>query len=302
MKDLISIIVPFLNSEKTLDKCIKSILNQTVDNYEIILIDNSSTDKSKNIATSYSQKYNFIKYYNIKKRSVSAARNKGLSEAKGNLICFVDSDDYISKKYLEIMYKELINNDLVICNFTSNSSKVNDKIDYVKKIDNNNIFNLILKDKKIRGYVWNKLFKKEIIEKNNIKFNENLVIGEDIDFVFHYLRYCNNISFINSNLYYYNLNSNNTVNNIDNYKYALDGWINLFDNYKKYNKDYKNMDLINYFYLKKYYEIKYYDKKIKKSNKMYFSDKYNLNYKVKLFIYKYFTPLVIISKKIRRNI
>ena len=62
MKDLISIIVPFLNSEKTLDKCIKSILNQTVDNYEIILIDNSSTDKSKNIATSYSQKYNFIKY------------------------------------------------------------------------------------------------------------------------------------------------------------------------------------------------------------------------------------------------
>ena len=78
MKDLISIIVPFLNSEKTLDKCIKSILNQTVDNYEIILIDNSSTDKSKNTATSYSKKYNFIKYYNIKKRSVSAARNKGL--------------------------------------------------------------------------------------------------------------------------------------------------------------------------------------------------------------------------------
>ena len=137
MKDLISIIVPFLNSEKTLDKCIKSILNQTVDNYEIILIDNSSTDKSKNIATSYSKKYNFIKYYNIKKRSVSAARNKGLSEAKGNLICFVDSDDYISEKYLEIMHRELMNNDLVICNFTSNNSKVNDKIETAKeKADN----------------------------------------------------------------------------------------------------------------------------------------------------------------------
>ena len=302
MKDLISIIVPFLNSEKTLDICLKSILNQTINNYEIILIDNNSTDNSKDIAISYSKRYNFIKYYNIQKRSVSIARNKGLNEAKGNIICFIDSDDVISKDYLKIMYKNLINNDMVICSFTNNKNKLNAKIKYIKKIDNNKIFNLILKDKKIRGYVWNKMFKKEIIKKYNILFKEKLIIGEDIDFVFNYLLHCNNITFVNSNLYYYNLNNTNTVNNVDNYKYALEGWINLFNKYKKYKYDDTNMDLINYFYLKKYFEIKYYNKNIKKSNEIYFSKKLNLNYKIKLFIYKNLTPVIIILKKLRRKL
>lgn len=302
MKDLISVIIPFFNSEKTLDTCIKSILKQTINNYEIILIDNNSTDKSKEIALSYSKQYKSIKYYNIKKQSVSAARNKGLNESKGNIVCFVDSDDFISKEYLGIMYENLNNNDIVICNFTSNKNKLNDKIKYIKKIDSKKIFNLILKDTKVRGYVWNKIFRKNLIEKNNIYFNENLIIGEDIDFVFNYLCHCNNITFVNSKLYYYNISNNNTVNNINNYKYALEGWLNLFNKYKKNNNDDTNMDIINYFYLKKYYEIKYYNNSIKRSNKIYFSNKLNLNYKTKLFIYKNLTPLIIILKKLRRKL
>lgn len=302
MNDLISIIIPFLNSEKTLNRCIESILNQTINNYEIILIDNNSTDSSKNIALTYSKKYKFIHCYNIKDRNVSLARNKGLSEAKGNIICFIDSDDIINKNYLKIMYDNFKNNDLVICNFTSNKYMLNDKIKYIKEIDKNDAFNLILKNKNIRGYVWNKLFKKDIIKNNNIIFNKNLKIGEDIEFVFNYLKFSKNIVFINSNLYYYNMNENNSVNNVDNYKYALYCWANLFNQYKNYNSHYKNLDLINYFYLKKYYELKYYDKNIKINNTLYFSNKLNLNYKFKLFLYKNLTPIIILLKEVRNKI
>lgn len=299
MKDLISIIIPFFNSASTLDSCIKSVLSQSIDNYEILLIDNSSTDNSKKIAIFYSEKYKFIHYYNIKNRNVSLARNTGLKNANGNIICFVDSDDIIHKNYLKIMYENFKNNDLVICSFTTSKYKLNDRIKYTNKFNNKESFKLILKNKKIRGYVWNKLFKKDIIRENNIIFNDKLRIGEDIDFVFDYLRCCNDVVYVNSNLYYYNMNSSNTVNNINNYKYALESWISLFNKYKIYNNDYDCMDLINYFYLKKYYELKYYKKDIKKSNEIYFSNRIKLNYKIKLFIYKNLTFVIIFLKKVR---
>ena len=299
MKDFISIIVPFLNSEKTLEKCIKSILNQTINNYEIILVDNDSIDLSKNIALYYSQKYNFIHYYNIHHKNVGLARNFGLKKSKGNIICFVDSDDIISNNYLKLMYENYKDNDLVICNFTSNKHKLENKIKYKKKINTQEAFEAILQDKKVRGYVWNKLFRKEILENKNINFNCNLIIGEDVDFVFEYLKYCNNTTFINGKLYYYNRRKDNTVNNINNYKYALKSYENLFNKYKNYNKNYKNMNFINYLYLKKYYELKYYKKNTIKSNKTYFSNNQKFLYNLKLFIYKTFIPLIILLKKVR---
>lgn len=302
MKDLISIIIPFYNSGTTLKNCIESILNQTINNYEIILINNSSNDSSTQIAIDYSNKYKFIHYYNIKERNVSTARNTGLANSNGNIICFIDSDDLVHKNYLKIMYNNFKSNDLIICNYSTKIFLLNDKIKKNKVLNKTNCFNSILKNKKIKGYVWNKFFKKEIIDNNNITFNNKLKIGEDTEFVFNYLKFCKKIVFIDSKLYYYNNSENNTVNNVNNYENVLYCLDHIYHEYKKYNCDKNNLQLINYYYLKKYYEIKYYNKNFNNYKNIYFSNKLKFNYKFKLFLYKNFTQTIIIIKKVRNKI
>lgn len=301
MKNLISIIIPFFNSENTIEKCIDSILNQTQKNFEIILVDNCSTDLSKKLIDKYLKKYKFIKYYNIKKQNTSLARNKGLKEANGNLICFVDSDDQIHKDYLKELCSNLNDADINICSFTTKKTKLGSYTKKIPVIDCKNIYNFILSNKNIQGYVWNKIFKIDIIRNNNILFNENLKIGEDIDFLSEYLKYCNKISYTNRKLYYYNRCSSNTVNNINNFKYTLDSWKNIFNKFSCLNCD-KNLQLINYYYLKKYYEIKYYEPDFKLEEKLQYPHKLNLFLSFKLFLYKYFTNIIVLTKKVRDRI
>ncbi len=302
MKDLISIIIPFYNSESTLKKCIEAILNQTINNYEIMLINNSSDDLSTQIAIDYSNKYKFIHYYNIKERNISTARNIGLVNSNGNIICFIDSDDIVHKNYLKIMYNNFKDNDLIICNYSKKEFSLNDKIKKIKILSKSECFYSILRNKKIKGYVWNKLFKKEIIYNNNITFNNKLKMGEDTEFVFNYLKFCKKIVFIDSKLYYYYNRGNNTVNNINNYENALRCWDHLYQEYKRYNCDKNSLELINYYYLKKFYEIKYYSKNFNNYKKIYFSNKLKFSYKLKLFLYKNFTQIIIMAKKVRNKI
>ena len=98
MNDLISIIVPIYNVEEYLDKCIESIIAQSYSKLEIILIDDGSTDKSKDICDQYLKEDNRVKVFDILNSGQSVARNIGLKEAKGDYILFIDSDDYISDK------------------------------------------------------------------------------------------------------------------------------------------------------------------------------------------------------------
>lgn len=299
MKRLISIIVPFYNSESTLKNCIESILKQTINNFELILIDNNSSDHSTNIALSYSKKFDFIYYYNINEKNVSKARNIGLSRAKGNYICFVDSDDIIDVNYLKILYENIKRHDMSICSFTRKKFLLNSKIKKNTKITKTQIYNYILKNRRISGYVWNKCFKKNIIDKYKIKFNTKLKIGEDIDFVFEYIKHCKRINFIDANLYYYSLNKNGAVCNKENYKYALNSWENMYKKYKSLNYDEKNLNLIAYFYFKKFYETKYFEKTIKLNNEIILLNNKNINYMIRLFLYKNFTFVIIILKKAR---
>ena len=298
MKNLISVIIPVYNSEKTLDKCINSILNQTYNNYEIILVNNSSTDSSKEIINKFIKNYKSIKYFNINEQSVGKARNKGLSVANGEFICFIDSDDIVHKNYLKTLIDNINKHDMSICAFTNNIKKMTDSNKSITHLNQSQALEHILNNRKIQGYVWNKLFKSNIIKNNNLQFNETLKIGEDIDFVFEYLKYCKNIIYVNKKLYYYNKNTNNTVTNIENYKFCLASWENMFKKYRTLKK-YKSMDLINYYYLKKCYEMSYYNLNINTNNKLYFSNKFNLTFKLRLFLYKNFTSIIILAKKVR---
>lgn len=214
MKDLVSIIVPVHNSEKYIEKCLNSIINQTYKNIEIIVIENGSTDNSLEILKDYKDK---IKLEILKEPGLSKARNKGLELSNGEYIAFVDSDDTIEPTMIE----ELINNlkenksDLSCCDINEIHEKTNKKIkrneypreSITKEEINNNYI-------KFNFAIWNKLYKKEIIGKYKIEFPLNLKY-EDIPFVLLYLSKCNKISKVNKYLYNYLIHSESEQTTVD---------------------------------------------------------------------------------------
>ena len=118
-RPIISIIVPVYNTGKYLEKCLESIISQSLTNFEVICIDDGSTDNSYDILTTYKEKYNNFKIIYQENQGVAIARNNGLKYANGDYIIFIDSDDFITNDYLEKLYNESIitNADVVICNF-----------------------------------------------------------------------------------------------------------------------------------------------------------------------------------------
>lgn len=199
---LISIIIPVYNSEKTLNRCVNSILNQTFMDWELLLVDDGSTDKSGKICDQYALKDFRIQVFHKKNGGVSSARNTGLDYAIGSWITFVDSDDFIDATFLDTLIR-LQSSDLCISGiqFINNETillppEENIKIENVAELDN-------LLNKLYFTAPWGKVYKNEIIQKNNIRFNINLKIGEDTDFVLKYLLYINDIRLISKPLYHF---------------------------------------------------------------------------------------------------
>lgn len=189
-KGLVSIIIPVYNAQEYLDDCIKSVLGQTYKNFEVILIDDGSLDKSLKICNGYSEWDNRIIVIHKENGGVSSARNMGLDVAKGDYILFVDSDDYIAEDYIE----SHINFDAdVVVSGTEKSGA------YLK--------NEILKNEgEFVGFggPWKKLYKKELI--SNTRFREEIKIGEDIIFNLEILKKTENIYYITYDGYHIRYN------------------------------------------------------------------------------------------------
>lgn len=215
---MISIIMPIYNTEKYLDECLQSILNQTYQKFEVICVNDGSSDNSLKILEKYAQNDTRFKIINHKKnKGVSRARNRGLKEAKSEYITFIDSDDKVAPTYLETLAKYRDKADCVEVNFQLLfSNDINEQ----SKSDNNHIHfkNKFSPLKETKSYkitpltickttpsLWNKLFKKEIIKKYKIKFPPKH-IDEDAYFTYCYLIHCKNIYYINDELYFYRKN------------------------------------------------------------------------------------------------
>lgn len=208
--ELISVIIPVYNSERYLSRAIKSVLNQTYKNYEIILIDDGSTDSSIRICDKFSKEDSRIRVIHQKNKGVSAARNTGIKIANGNYIAFLDADDEITTEALELMHNEMLNNevDLVITNYTkilNNGKKIlnnyNDRGKYKNIIDFISV-----------NYQWgpcNKLIKKDKITK---LFNDKIAVGEDALFFVENFKDCS-YSYINKTTYYYYMIDNSAMHN-----------------------------------------------------------------------------------------
>ena len=252
----VSIVVPVYNSEKTLVKCLDSILNQTYKNIEVLCINDGSIDSSLKILNEYQKKDKRIIILNQKQnRGVSYTKNHGIKKASGDYICFVDSDDYIDNKMIEKMYLFSIENklDIVKCNYTNyiDDKKYNVSLSYKNKTilsDNKSKNEFIDKliSGEIPGYLPLIMIRSNIIKNNNIYINKNLNFLEDLLFYMELIRDSNRIGILNESLYNYINNKNGLTFSLNTKKIEsrISGIICCNNEIKKMNILNKNQEKI----------------------------------------------------------
>jgi glycosyltransferase involved in cell wall biosynthesis len=206
----VSIITPVYNVEGCIEKTIDSIINQSSKNFELLLIDDGSEDKSieiaENLLVNSDVNYRIIRQENS---GVSAARNRGISEAKGKYVCFLDSDDYIHKDYIRLMYERAIsfNYDLVFCDYIQVDSKDNVLVESTTKFLDHDISGeegaLKQLSCDITIGMGSALYKTSIIKENNIFFDSNRKYAEDVVFTVKALLKMNRIMSLNKALMFY---------------------------------------------------------------------------------------------------
>lgn len=190
---MISIIIPVYNSESYLDECIKSVLCQTYKDFELLLIDDGSTDKSLEILSSWESKDDRINLIVQENSGASSARNHGLNEAKGEWVVFIDSDDIVSPNYLLDLHEATLKDssiDLCIDGVSVyRDGKWNEDWRFPEKICSISDAVFLFGEIKLHKYGFSvgKLYRKNIIENNNLRFDVNVCIAEDMMFMVKYI-------------------------------------------------------------------------------------------------------------------
>ena len=241
----VSVIVPIYNVEKYLEKCINSLLSQTLEDIQIILVNDGSKDNSGNIAREYEKNNkNRIIYVEKENGGLSDARNYGLKYATGDFIAFLDSDDYIEKNAYEEMYNKAIeeNADYVECDFLwefPNKIRVDKQYPYKNKKEMLSF---------VRVVAWNKLIKRQLIIDNNLEFPKGLRY-EDVEFTYKLIPFVNRFAYVDKPFIHY-VQREDSIANVQNERTAeiftvLD---NVIEFYKKNNiyEEYRNELEYNY--------------------------------------------------------
>lgn len=241
----VSVIVPIYNVEKYLEKCINSLLSQTLEDIQIILVNDGSKDNSGNIAKEY-EKNNKDKVIYVEKENggLSDARNYGLKYATGDFIAFLDSDDYIEKNAYEEMYNKAIeeNADYVECDFIwefPNKIRIDKQYPYKNKKEMLSF---------VRVVAWNKLIKRQLITDNNLEFPKGLRY-EDIEFTYKLIPFLNKFAYVDNPFIHY-VQREGSIANVQNERTAeiftvLD---NVIEFYKKNNIYEEYRDELEYNY------------------------------------------------------
>lgn len=243
----VSVIIPVYNVEKYIEKCLDSVLNQTLQDIEIIIVNDGSTDSSKEKINNYLKKYDGkIKYLEKENGGLSSARNFGIPYASGEYIAFLDSDDYIESNAYEEMYNLAKKEDLslVQCGFIWEYPKKKK----IGKVD-------ICKNKKEmiekgRVEAWNKLIKRKILIEQKIEFPEGLRY-EDLEFFYKLVPYLNKVSYINKNFIHY-VQREDSIANTQNIrtKEIFTVFENVFSYYKQKNIFNEYKQELEYTYIK----------------------------------------------------
>lgn len=232
----ITIIIPVFNAEKYIGQCISSVINQEFQDFEIILVNDGSSDGSSTICLEYAQNDKRIKYIEINNSGASHARNVGLDKASGEYIWFVDADDFIAPDFLNQLQiykptdltffgyisikdnKETIHRITDSARYFFNRSEIDEEL--TKLFESKSLF---------FGFTWNKIFKREIIQKYNIRFKENLIIKEDEIFTLEYSLNIESLSLLPLTPYFYRFLAT-SISHKKNRKMNMMGLISCLDN------------------------------------------------------------------------
>ena len=300
-----SFILPIYKVEKYLSDCIESILKQSINDYEIILVDDGSPDSCPSICDSYAKKDSRIVVVHKKNGGLCDARNAGLNVAKGEYILFLDPDDYIEPNYLEVIDSNIGNYDLLVFSFYNVYKNKRIKgFGEDKILTNFEAQEYLVADSKYCGYVWNKVYKKEILDKYNINFDLNVTMSEDIMFTFQYLERIEDVKVIDKAIINYRQRKSSIISKkIKNINAPTVVKTYLYIINKSKDKDVvlkcKALYLKSYFKYNRYILAKDFDldmiNKIKENDYKYFSN----NDKKIINMYRYFPVYRTISYKIK---
>ena len=240
----ISVIVPVYNVEKYLSKCLDSLVNQTLKELEIIIVNDGSLDNSEEIIKTYLKKHDNIKYFKKENTGVAETRNFGINKATGEYIAFLDSDDYVTKDMYQKMYEKAKNGnfDMVVCDLNyvypdkikRASSNIDKDLTDIKKAFIN-----------IYPAPWNKIYKKELF-KNDVYFKK--VYAEDVEFTYRILPYVKNIGVIHEPFNQYVQREGSLSNIVSkklyDYIYNMNGLIEYYKAHDFYQTYYKELEYV----------------------------------------------------------
>lgn len=215
-KNFFSIIVPVYNGEKHIENCIQKLLKQSYDNYEIIVVNDGSSDKTSEIVSKYVLSHDKIRLINKENQGVSVARNVGIENAQGDYILFVDSDDYLDENALNTLDSLLEQRkcDLLIYGFTvlGSSNRFNDTETLKVMIENskmnkNDLLKALISTKNnILGYIWRAAYSRKMLLTNDILFPDGIKISEDYMFLLNAVNSSKDVLVSDKELYYYCIN------------------------------------------------------------------------------------------------
>ncbi len=246
MVPFFSIVIPVYQVEEYLKECVDSFLLQSYKDYEIILIDNGSTDKSGYICDEYANKYDFIKVIHLEKnQGISGARNTGLKECSGKYVFFSDSDDYfthdrvlyrakekLEKTDADILFFKCTYYSAIKDKYIENPAGLDEKL--VDGLDIEDGWNNLMSKGAFMISAWSKIVRKELLDINKIEFEKNL-IGEDVDWSFMIMQKAEKITAINDVCYFHRMRRNSTAfqqkdkKSCEDLMYVLNKWAPCFE-------------------------------------------------------------------------
>jgi len=211
-----SVIIPIFNAETTLRRCLGSLVDQSFDDYELLLINDGSTDGSDAICREYANAYPCIRYFAKENGGVSSARNLGLEQAKGEYILFVDSDDYVAETYLETINRAVSETHPDLLIFGAESTGMGEKkwiTGTYYKSDECDIAEWVTDamQRHLFSSMVSKCFKSEILRQHSLRFQDSLAIGEDQCLLFEYAMHIQSLRSIKEVLYFVDTDDTNSL-------------------------------------------------------------------------------------------
>ncbi|WP_172250139.1 glycosyltransferase [Saccharibacillus deserti] len=210
MRPLISIIVPVFNVENFLDRCLSSLTSQTLKDIEIVVVNDGSTDSSREIARAHAEQDDRIRVIDQSNQGLSGARNTGIGEAKGEYLAFVDSDDWVDPEMFAAMYAEAVRTHADICACDYTLAYERDSVSNVLKLEAERIdievygLDRLWNSKKYAVVVWNKIYRRSLVEEYRLRFESNRrVFSEDVLFNLCFLRHASVFASVPGAFYHY---------------------------------------------------------------------------------------------------